>query len=510
MRFNISYNTILWALFVVFTYTAQAQTSTVVIECDMNTSPSCTTVEPGILQNYKSKDNAPPEDGYTLEEVSWTTSPVPSASLDFKTTRNDESFSTAWSNFPNTPAISLTVKYTYKKAESEDIVKVFTLPITVLYLGPLGPMTVSGPTPITINNGNSGVVGCGQRTLTVSLPVPTTSPAVAVTYFWTYPSGWSGPATTTTPNATVTTSVGTGGNITVRARRNDCTSFTQNFTAIITRPIAGLPTVSGPATLCIGNSAEYTGSSANATTFAWSTSAGTPNFGTSLTFSSDINSSNVFVTGSGATGSRGAVKLTLVTNNTCNIPATGNATVYVGGPVLTSNKVNGAPSQSMNYVSGSAQLSSTSPSATSFTWTIVGGSGTILPNGPNCLATPNSFLMVRVTAVNSCGVGENYIYYLRKIGGDTGAGNVYPNPATNVLFIQFDADTDAANTFESYTLRSDKMGIVKMAHMDREEARQYFEQNEELSIDVSGLPRGKYYLTLMVNGRPQGRTIILE
>ncbi len=504
MRFNISYNTILWALFAVFTYTAQAQSPSVSINCN---TPGCTNVEPGITQSYSFTVNNAPGNGYSLSSVNWEVAPGGYA---FPSSSFSNTFITSWYNVPNTPAVSLRVKLTYVKSGSLDIIVNGSVPITVRFLGALGPMTVSGSNPGTINNGGSGVIGCGQKNINVSLPVPTTSPVAPVTYFWTYPSGWSGPATTTTPNAAVTTSVGTGGNLTVMARRNDCTTFNQTFTASFTRPVAGLPTVSGPTGLCIGSSASFTGNSANATSFTWSTSAGTPNFGSGLTINSGQNTSSVVATGSGAPGSSGSVKLTLTANNACQIPVTGNQFVNVGGAYLSSNTVNGAPSQSINYVSGSAQLSSMSPNATTFAWSVVGGSGTILPNGPNCSATPNNFLMVKVTPSNSCGSGGNYTYYLQKIGGYAGAGNVYPNPATNVLFVQFDADTDAANTFESYTLRSDKMGIVKMAHMDREEARQYFEQNEELSIDVSSLPRGKYYLTLMVNGRPQGRTIILE
>jgi hypothetical protein len=504
MRFSISYTTILRALFLIFTYSAQAQAPSVSINCN---TPGCTNVEPGISQTYSFTPNNPPGNGYTLNAVVWETFPGGSA---FPNSSPSNTFTTSWNNVPNTPAVSLRVRLTYVKPGLTDIVVNGSTSITVRFLGALGPMTVSGSTPGSINNGGSGVIGCGQRTLSVSLPTPTTSPVAPVTYFWTYPSGWSGPATTTAPNATVTTSVGTGGNITVTARRNDCTTFSQTFIASFTRPVAGLPTISGPTGLCIGSSASFTGSSVNATSFTWSTSAGTPNFGAGLTINSGQNTSSISATGSGASGSSGSVKLTLTANNACQIPATGNHFVNVGGAFLTSNTVNGVPSQSINYVSGSAQLSSMSPNATTFAWSVVGGSGTILPNGPNCSATPNNFLMVRVTPSNSCGSGGNYIYYLQKIGGYPGAGNIYPNPATNVLFVQFDADTDAANTFESYTLRSEKMGIVKMAHMDREEARQYFEQNEELSIDVSSLPRGKYYLTLMVNGRPQGRTIILE
>ena len=103
----------------------------------------------------------------------------------------------------------------------------------------------------------------------------------------------------------------------------------------------------------------------------------------------------------------------------------GYAEVYSGTPSLNP-KVNGNSSQGWDCTNGEATLHVDYPPGTNYVnWSILGGNGTINPNGTNCYANPNNFLLIKVSEGNTCGTTD-YYYYLSQCGYSS--YRIDPNP----------------------------------------------------------------------------------
>ena len=123
----------------------------------------------------------------------------------------------------------------------------------------------------------------------------------AVSYTWSFPSGWSGSSTTTSVSATA----GTTGNVSVTANNAQCPSIARTLAVTVnTIPIA--PTsMNGPDSLCSGANLTYFANPvSNATTYHWTLPTGST--GTSTTNNINVTfgsvSGNIQVTASNTCG----------------------------------------------------------------------------------------------------------------------------------------------------------------------------------------------------------------
>lgn len=402
-----------------------------------------------------------------------------------------------WNNSPNSTQKRVDVTVKLVRLNYNDIFISNSLVVIVKYIGPLTQMSIPGATPSNPGNGSSTSFPCGVQNVNISVNTPVTDPVQPVTYSWSYPSGWTGPATTSTPSATATSSAGQAdGSLSVSARRTDGTKV-QSYSVYITRPRVGSPTITPtlePQLCTTSETANLSASAANATTWNWTSSGG----------------AIVFSGGSSATAtikatSNGSVIVTA--NNACQSPRIASQNIYFGPATLSSNKVNGVPAQPVNYINNPAQLSSSTiyPSTT-FNWSIDGGTGSIYPNGPNCLAYAYPFVRVKVQTNGKCGLGQSYIYYLYLNGSSFQI--ISPNPVEDMVTIQF-KDLDIARTYlEGIELSSASQRGLRRFDGLKARGEKYFDKTDLVNFEVKDLAPGYYYLTVQIAGQKFGETLI--
>jgi hypothetical protein len=280
---------------------------------------------------------------------------------------------------------------------------------------PLAPGTISGnkkPCPVT--------------SVTYSFsPI-----ANATQYTWVYPSGASGPATTTLPSATVSfASNFVNGHILISSKNQCGTSVAKSVYVSTAKPSTpGI--ITGQNTgLCNGASVTYTiPSVANATTYNWTVPAGvTINSGQGTT-SLNVTYPSVFI------------KDTLKVNASNSCAVSGNRTLVVSGKPKQPASISGAISVCANQT----QVPYTTASvlgATSYLWTLP--SGAIVASGQNTNSIHVNFATsagnVAVKAKNACGTSAAYNLAVAmpcRVGESKEREiTVFPNPFANKLSI---------------------------------------------------------------------------
>ncbi|GMQ28231.1 hypothetical protein [Algoriphagus confluentis] len=254
------------------------------------------------------------------------------------------------------------------------------------------------------------------------------------------------------------------------------------------------PSISVETNICAGSSRSITATSnydfqsTHPIQLVWQTYGGvTVNGGSS--FTQNGTSSTVTI----ANVSNGSYSVKAV------IPSCGNlesavVNVKLGPPVITNpNYWLFDPGSNM------WQFSQTSggPGVT-YTFYISSGSAILNPQNQDCYITTSSGATICVTGTNSCGTGIPYCFYLPPAGGYL--KTVYPNPATNLLSIEFEGDMSSEIVSFDLILYSEKsMEPVKRLVYENPVAMDSFGTNQKLEIDVKNFPRGVYYLHLIPN-----------
>jgi hypothetical protein len=494
-KFQIMKKIILITLLFISYFISYAQTVTLLCGgpgCGSSVDPSATGV-----QNWTAVTAAFPQ-GSTITGFTWTL--VGSTTQSQTTTVNN--LNVQWANTANNPAhtIKVCVNFTVSGAPQTPICS-NVVTQAVKFIGPITSMTVTGAGLNTsVSTGATVTVPCGSQSLTLSVPTPVTDPVSALTFTWNVPAGWSGSSTTNSIN--LTSNAGSSdAQIIVTARRTDGT-IVQSFILNIIRPRPTNVIINGGfPNICVGQSVTLTGSSTNGTSGSWSVTS-------NLTITSQTSTS-VNITGN----ANGIGNVVYTATNACNSPASSpQGYVYVGTPIISTKTVNGAPSQSVNTVfSNPVILSTGTPyNAVTFNWTTVGGVGNIYPNYANCTAYVNgTFLRVRSELSNTCGTGEAYVYYLLKQGAALFTMST-PNPATSQVAMKVDKEV-AQNLLKSVVLVSDaRSTVVKTYDVTGSKAKGAFNSDAIISFDVSDLPRGKYYLNIVFEGKNYSEIIILQ
>ena len=338
-----------------------------------------------------------------------------------------------------------------------------------------------------MTSGSSIQLACGQQSLNLSIPTPTTDPFSTIIYQWEFP--W-GTVTTSDPSISTTSNVGKAdGTVFVRAKRTDGT-FVQVFYFNIFRPRVGTATISGiPSTnLCYNSAIPISANATNAYIYNWSTTG-------AVTTGWAISNSVIIL--SGSTGSSGTI--TLSADNACESPQTITGTIYVGPPAITSATVDWLPLAYPNYINnpGFLTINVNIAVGSSTNWTLLNGSGNIYYAGQNQVSVyAYPFMRVEGVTSNQCGTGEARTFYVQDIS------NGYyrmasPNPATSII----SSDILAMDALKKVTLVSSaRPGIVRMYNANGSLNADTHRNNNILSFDTGNLPRGLYYLNFFFEG----------
>lgn len=259
---------------------------------------------------------------------------------------------------------------------------------------------------------------------------------------------------------------------------------------------AGGP-IAGPNLICIN--AGYTMTEFPAGSSAiWSASAG-------LSMTGNLASRQAGYNGTGT------VYATLGIPNSCT-PVTVKRAVWVGNPDLTKT-INGLVAGTTAVNAGNLYnlAATTSSPSTTFNYNNYSGDGNIIidlysPNNPNTQMyvysnSTNGSRKVKVTAANGCGsYAEDFVFYLQ-----SGMLKAYPNPATDVLTLEFLMYEEKERFPDQVMLYSEHSLIPKKVISIREAFQQNTtSEGNKILIEVGDLPRGTYYLHVIKdNGKDE-------
>ncbi len=472
-----------------------AFSQTVEVEC---ISTNCFRVEPEATYSYEAVVKNLPN-GYTIKanETQWSAS---DNNFDTYGTPDGQLTSNIrWKNRTNSAQKWVKVSVRIGRPGMDDLIIENQKTVVIKYLSPITQMTISGATPSSPEDGGITTLPCGAQTVNVSVNSLTADPPATINYTWSFPSGWTGATTTTTPNNTPYSNAGQNdGSIYVRAQRSDSDgSFFQDYIVTVKRPRVESVTISpsGIPTLCSNSQTVNLTANANlATSYSWTASGG-----------AIIQSGQSSQTAVVKAASNGSV--TVTANNACQSPKSTNRQIFFGTPTIQSNTVNGAPSQSINFINNPAFLVTTSNfPGVSYSWSIIDGTGSIYPSGNTCTVYAYPFVRVQVQTQNTCGNGQTYTYYLYESGSTYSITS--PNPMEDRLNIEF-KDSELANKYlESITLSSTSQVGIKTFNGRKAGTKKYFDQNKEVRFDVWDLRPGVYYLTVQLAGKKFSETLL--
>ena len=430
--------------------------------------------------------------GWHFKAATWEATPTSAVT---SASPNGSTFEVIWANVNNSVQKKVKATVTVERNKPDNTIESKTLTVieqnvSVKYISPITQLTISGSgiSTSTLASGNTIQLACGQQSLNLSIPTPTTDPFSPITYQWEFP--W-GIVTTSGPSISTTSDVGQAdGIVFARAKRTDGT-FVQVFYFNIIRPRAGIPTITGiPSnSLCAGSYVLLDASAANSYSFTWTTTGAL-----SIPFAIS-NSAYVVPSGSGSSGT-----VTVTANNACQLSQQSVAyTIYVGPPVITSATVDWLPLAYPNYINnpGFLTINVNNAVGSSTNWTLLNGSGNIYYAGQNQVSVyAYPFMRVEGVTSNQCGTGEARTFYVQDIS------NGYyrmasPNPATSII----SSEILAMEGLKKVTLVSAaRPGIVRMYNANGSLNADTHRNNNLLSFDTGNLPRGLYYLNFFFEG----------
>ncbi|GGN00114.1 hypothetical protein GCM10010967_37840 [Dyadobacter beijingensis] len=365
-------------------------------------------------------------------------------------------------------------------------------PIEVKYISDPTTITFNGS---TLSNNNTLLYACGAAQKTISIPGVATDPNAPVTYYFFYPNGWTGPATSNVPSVTVTTHVNQGGTIKVEAKRNDSNNFRTKISITITRPLPTKPVINSPDIL-LCNPQTITASASNATSYNWTSTGG-------ITANSPGNTNSAQITGV----SDGTVMVS-ATSSVCAMTTANSNPINVKrsapqpASLLVTANGGGSPDFMCNGAGVLLSAYTAEPGTQFGIWTSSDPGNTIL-NANGGTAYFNSYVNncygIDITVSNCFGsVQKGITICVDNCAKGMPIYKVFPNPAKDQVKIQFDKGRATDQLPQVARLLSEvgakEVRVIQIAELYGTAA---FEQNRTIEIPVSDLPRGTYYLMLL-------------
>lgn len=430
-------------------------------------------------------------------------------------------FTAKWNNTVNytngapTKTIRLKVTYTWGPANNKQTKTITSVranganeaqPIEVKFISDPSTVTFNGS---TLSNNNTLSYACGAAQKTISIPAVATDPNAPVTYYFYYPNGWTGPASSNVPSVTVNTHVNQGGVIKVEAKRNDSNNFRTKISITITRPLPTKPVINSPDIL-LCNPQTITASASNASSYNWTTTGG-------ITANSPGNTNSAQITGV----SDGTVMVS-ATSSVCAMTTAFSNPINVkrSAPLPASLIVTGNGGGAADFMcNGSGiQLSAyTAEPGTQFSaWTTSDPANTFL-NFSGGSAYFNSYVNncygIDVVASNCFGsVQKGITICVDNCAKGTPIYKVFPNPAKDQVKVEFERETPVGELPAVIKLFSEVGGKeIKTIQAAEYYSTDAFSQDRTITLSTGDLPRGRYYLLLLNrDGSTENVRLLLE
>lgn len=433
-----------------------------------------------------------------------------------------QNLSAKWNNTVNyssgvpTKTIRLKVTYTWTPQGGSKQTKVINSvranganeaqPIEVKYISDPSTITFNGS---TLSNNNTLSYACGASQKTISIPAVATDPGAPVTYYFFYPNGWTGPASSNVPSVTVNTHVNQGGTIKVEAKRNDSNNFRTKISITITRPLPTKPVINSPDIL-LCSPQTITASASNATSYNWTSTGG-------ITANSPGNTNSAQITGiSDGTVMVSATSSVCAMTTASSTPINVKRSAPLPASLLVTANGGGSPDFMCNGAGVMLNAYTAEPGTQFGIWTSSDPGNTIL-NSNGGTAYFNSYVNncygIDITVSNCFGsVQKGITICVDNCAKGTPIYKVFPNPAKDQVKIKFDDVYTTEQLPEVIKLFSEASAKAVRGLLATEEySTAAFKQDSTITMSVGDLPRGTYYLMLVSrDGASEKVRLVLE
>jgi hypothetical protein len=320
-------------------------------------------------------------------------------------------------------------------------------------------------------------------------------------YNWTFPSGTSVLSGGNSNIITVQYAQNfTGATISVAAT-NACGSSSTRTRTVSVNTLSSPKSISGPEEgLCGATNAVYSVPTVSgATSYTWTLPAG-------ATITGSANGNSIVVNYSGATVGSGNVTVAAVNN--CGAGSVRSMAVKLvpGTPGNIRGATTVCTNSTENYSIGTVQ------GASSYTWTVPGGASIISGQGSKSISVVHASVasangIVTVKASNNCGLSSVKVLSVNNIScprnGQTGTMSMvaYPNPAHDLLTIEFTSDNEESAS-------------IKMIDAS---GRNVYSENinansgaNQTTIQVSDFAKGVYLLQFESNNKLEKLRVVIQ
>ncbi len=357
--------------------------------------------------------------------------------------------------------------------------------ISHIYLQQVGSINVPGGEPLS----------CGTSPITLSVPVPNTSPSYNVTnttqyvqiiYTWNIPNWGVNNVQTTTNQLSVTPNTSGSATISVSVKRNDA-KVTTSTSRTVTRSLPTLSSVS-LTNLLICNSSSTISVSAtgtNADKYIWTPSANVRING---------NTTPQTVAGAVNVGAIGSGTYTVQAYSTaCNLNSNNSIINYVNYSLPT---ISGAGQYLFDGSSNMWKVYINTAIGATPAWSLVSGDASFSSTSafdPYISSVNGGIVQVELT--NSCGTSSAHSFTIPAEGASFMA---YPNPAIDQITIEF-KNTDSKEFIPKSATLISELSAEAVRSLDIQDAykKKALKDGNKLEINVKNLPRGIYYLNII-------------
>lgn len=270
------------------------------------------------------------------------------------------------------------------------------------------------------------------------------------------------------------------------------------------------PTITPDSNICSGNSSSFTATSSynfqstKPMNLVWQTTGGvTVNGSNSYTQSPGLSSTVTI-----ANSSSGSYSVKAIVPSCSNLESAAK-TENMGVPFIINPNY-----WLFDSYSNMWQFSQgVSGPGVTFSFYVSSGSAVLNQQSQDCYITTSGGATICVTGTNSCGTGTPYCFYLPPASGMLQM--VYPNPATNILSLEFNnSEPSKTIPFEVILYSKKSMKAIKRLSSEEIDALESFNANQKIEMNVGNLPRGTYFLHIVPDGKSkmpvQKTRIVLE
>lgn len=226
-----------------------------------------------------------------------------------------------------------------------------------------------------------------------------------------------------------------------------------------------------------------------------------------LTIQSSNNSSITISTSQGG----GFLSTSVDNGNMCIRPEN---IILIGPPYIDGQYFNGVScgtNITTSNASGDCSIN-TANSASTCTWSKIGGTGNYTVNGSNpfiCTVVPTNYIRMSVQTTNPFGNGESAVFMVTR-QGYSAYSMAYPNPTNDQITVTFDDADYTDYMLNELALYNSDSQLVRQFDVSAAKEKKYFHSNKLVTFDIKNLKKGSYFLHIKMGDKVDAQRVIVQ